>query len=336
MSLLSPLRVAVIGFGRMGMLHASSWRNCRQADLVAILDPDEEARRRATDFETPVFARLDEMLEEARPEAVCVCAPPSSHAELITACLQRGVHVLCEKPLTTDPPSARRVWRLAGETGLKMLVATKFRHIEEIETARHMVRSGAIGELLGFRIEFSAFVPMANRWYSVRSVSGGGVIIDNGSHAFDLVSFLFADIHAVAARLGEAPQGLEVEETASIEVTTAEGVAGTIELSWSKPSGRDDYLAIYGERGSLHIGWQRSRFERPGRDPVWFGQTYDKVRVHNRMMERFCRVIQGVEPPWIEASESLLVAEAIEAAYRSCRSQTWEQVGELAYRATCA
>lgn len=167
---------------------------------------------------------------------------------------------------------------------------------------------------------------MTNRWNSIRSISGAGVLIDNGCHAFDLITFLFGGIRAVKARLGEASQGLDVEETASIEVVVAGGVSGTVELSWSKPPRGDEYLQIYGESGDLHIGWQRSRLERSGGETLCLGQPYDKARVHRQMMERFCRVIRGLERPWIGPAESLLVAEAIEAACRSCVSENQEKV----------
>lgn len=319
-------RVAIIGFGRMGEVHARAVLSCPQADLVAACDPDEEARRRATEFRIPAFERLERMLEEARPDAVAVCTPPSSHAELVAACLRRGIHVLCEKPLTTDLASARQLWRLAAANGSTLLVATKFRHVEEVQAARRLLCSGEIGRVTGFRIEFSSYAPMAHRWYADRSISGGGVIIDNGCHAFDLVNFLFGGIRAVRVRLGDAPQGLAVEETASIEVLAPGGIPGVIELSWSRPSSGDEYMAACGENGSLRIGWQRCRLEHSAGETVYFGQAYDKATVHRRMMECFCRVIRGAEPPWIQPEESLLVAEAIEAAYRSCVSQAEELV----------
>jgi predicted dehydrogenase len=126
------LRVAIVGFGRMGAVHAAAVRGCPEAHLAAAADPHEDARRRASELGVPVFARLEQMLEEVQPHAVVVCTPPCYHADVTAHCLRRGIHVLCEKPLTTDPTSARQLWRLAAEGGCTMLVATKFRHLAEV------------------------------------------------------------------------------------------------------------------------------------------------------------------------------------------------------------
>lgn len=201
------LRVGLIGFGRIGAAHAQAWLDCPGVELAGVCDPDAAARRRAAEMAIPAFEDLDEMIETVQPDAVSICTPPSSHGELAARCLERGIEVLCEKPLTTDLASALELWDVAAQTGRRLLVASKFRHVPELGLARELVRRGEIGLVRDFRIEFASPVPMANRWYSKRSISGGGVIIDNGWHAFDLVYFLFGGIRALRARLGDGPRG---------------------------------------------------------------------------------------------------------------------------------
>jgi len=320
------LRIGLIGFGRIGAVHAQAWLACPGVELAGACDPDAAARRRAAEMGIPAFEHLDEMLETIQPDAVSVCTPPSTHAELAARCLKRAVDVLCEKPLTINLASALRLWDIAEQSGRRLLVASKFRHVQALRLVRELVGCGEIGLVKDFRIEFASPVPMANRWYSERSISGGGVILDNGWHAFDLVYFLFGGIRAVRARLGDGPQGLEVEETASIDLVAAGGETGQVVLSWSTPPSGDAYLSIWGERGSIHVGWKSSRLERRAAGSVALGGAYDKAEAHRRMMLSFREVLAGREQPWGTREEYLGVAAAVEAAYRSCASQAEETV----------
>ncbi len=329
-SSVAQLRIGLIGFGRMGAVYAQAWRECPGIELAGAYDPDAAARRRAAQMGIPACEGLEEMLESARPDAVSICTPPSSHGELAARCLKRAMDVLCEKPLTTDLASALDLWEVAAQTGRRLLLASKFRHVPEVRLARELVRCGEIGRVKDFRIEFAYPVSMANRWYSKRSLSGGGVIIDNGWHAFDLVYFLFGGIRTVRARLGDSPQGLEVEESASIHMVAAGGETGQAVLSWSTPPSSDAYVLIQGERGRIHVGWKGSCLERRADGFVTFGRAYNKADAHRRMMLSFCEVLAGRERPWISQEESLGIAAAVEAAYRSCASQGEEAVGQPA------
>jgi len=321
-------RVAVVGFGRAGAVHAQAWRDCFGVEVAGACDPDPAARRRAAELGIPAFSDLDEMLEATRPDAVSVCTPPACHGELAARCLKRGLHVLCEKPLTTDLASAQQLWNVAEQANRSLLVAAKYRHVPELRMAREMLRCGEIGAVKVFRIEFAAPVPMATRWNAKRAISGGGVIMDNGWHAFDLIHFLFGGILTVRARARNGPQGFDVEESAWIDVVAAGGETGQVVLSWSTPAGRDAYVWIRGERGDIHVGWKGSRLERDAAAPVAFGQPYDKADAHRRMMASFREVVTGRQQPWLSREESLGIAAAIEAAYRSCASQSEEPVGE--------
>jgi predicted dehydrogenase len=321
------IRVGLVGFGRCGAVHAQAWRDCPGARLVGACDPDNVARRHAERLGIPAFSGVEEMLESAQLDAVSVCTPPSSHGALAALCLRRGLHVLCEKPLTTDLASAQHLWEAAADVDRRLVVSSKFRHIPELCVARELVLSGEIGPGKNFRIEFAAVVPMADRWNSRRSISGGGVIMDNGWHAFDLVHFLFGGVQAVHARLGGGPQGLEVEESASIDIVAAGGETGQAVLSWSLPPRGDEYVSIHGERGSVHVGWKRSYLERRAAEAVVFGKAYDKAGAHRRMMAAFREVVAGRQEPWISWDEILGIAAAVEAAYRSLASQSEETVG---------
>jgi predicted dehydrogenase len=152
------------------------------------------------------------------------------------------------------------------------------------------------------------------------------VIIDNGCHAFDIVSYLFGNIRRVQATRLKSLQPVPVEDSATLQVWAGEGVVGRVDLSWSLAPPRDSYLVVHGSRGSIEIGWQGARLKRVGQEWREIGGPYDKLGAHRAMDGRFVASIDNGSEPWISASECLQTVAAVDAAYRSLESGTTEWV----------
>ncbi len=324
------MRVGVIGLGRAGRVHLEAWRALPDVEIVAVADPSPgvvEAARAEGLYATPATR---ELLGMPGLDAVSICAPPVHHTPLAIAALDRGLHVLCEKPLGVRSDGAMRMIRAAARTGRRLLIATKFRHVPDVIAARELIAVGAIGRPLAFEIDFSSRVDMSGRWNALRSIAGGGVLIDNGSHAFDLAAFLLGrvtNVHATQLRPGQA---LGVEDSATIMVEIGTGLIGRIDLSWSLATQRETYVMVHGTKGSIDIGWRQSRLRVAGEEPrPLLAGLYDRHASHAAMMRAFVDVVAGTRPPWITADECLRTVAAVDASYRSLRSGSWMPVESL-------
>ncbi len=320
------MKLGIIGYGRAGKVHFDSWNQVDGGEVVAVCDASVTARQAAARLGMAAYADLDHMLDEAELDAVSICTPPDIHAETAVACLDRGLHVLCEKPLALAPWDALRMLQAATSAGRHLLLATKFRHVPDLVLAREMILSGALGEPIAFEISFCSPVDMKGRWNAQRERAGGGVIMDNGCHAFDLISFLFGSLARIHATLLKPLQPLEVEDSATVQIRTEDGVVGRVDLSWSLSTGRDTYVVVYGSQGTVEIGWRGSRARTRGSDWKPLDGPYDKVDAHRRMNERFMEVVTRNQTPWISPIECLRTVGAVDAAYRSLRSNGWEDV----------
>lgn len=320
------MRIGLIGLGRAGGVHFDAWKLVKGSQVTAVCDPSSVARKRARDLGIATYTNPSVMLEKADLDAVVIAAPPADHADLATQCLERGLHVLCEKPLALTTWDALKMLQTASRRRRVLLLATKFRHVPELATARDLIAAGKIGDPVAFEVSFCSPVDMSRRWNSQRARAGGGVIIDNGCHAFDIVSYLFGTVTRVQANLHKSQQRLSVEDGATIQVRAGDGIVGKLDVSWSLSTGRDSYVAVYGSKGVIEVGWRTSRVKYGNQDWESLGGSYDKIDAHRRMLTCFVESCEGTGTPWISTVECLRTVAAVEAAYRSIHSGGWEWV----------
>jgi predicted dehydrogenase len=325
---MTPVKFALVGAGGIAQSYAQAFEATANADLVAVADPRPAAAAAlARRFDCPAFATPAELLDGSRPEAVLVCTPPDTHEEIATLFLRRGVHVLCEKPFTLTPDSARRLTEEARCAGVLLTMASKFRYVADVVRAKSIVDSGILGEIILFENAFTARVDMAGRWNADPAVSGGGVLIDNGTHSIDLMRYFLGPLAEVHAVEGKRTQGLPVEDTARLFVRSAAGVMGSVDLSWSINKELDWYLNIHGSRGTVRVGWKESKYRQAGNtDWVVFGTGYDKVQAFTAELDNFARAARGRERLLITWQDAIASVDVIDAAYRSLRGNPWTGV----------
>lgn len=323
-----PLRFGLIGTGAISQTYAQAFLEFAPGRIVAVADPRlDAARSLAERLDCPAYPSHWELLARQPIDAAIVCTPPATHPEICTEILSRGIHVLCEKPLSIDSDSARRMVATAEEHGVVLTMASKFRFVEDVIKAHSIVTSGLLGEISLFENAFTGRVDMANRWNSDPEISGGGVLIDNGTHSLDLLRFFLGPIQDVHVVEGKRIQGLAVEDTVQVFARSTDDVLATIDLSWSISKEQHSFIDIYGTEGTLRVGWQRSCYRRArDRDWVVFGGGYDKVGAFRGQLANFCDSVHGIALPRVSNEDALASVRTVEAAYRSLADSNWVPV----------
>jgi predicted dehydrogenase len=319
------IRFGIVGAGAISQGYGQAFQGCGEASVVAIADTRLEAAKSLGEvLGCPAFASHQAMADAAALDAVLVCTPPSSHAAICLDFIDRGVHVLCEKPFTVTGAEAETVICTAREKGVKITMASKFRYVEDVIRAKQIVDSGILGEVVLFENAFTARVDMSKRWNSDPKVGGGGVLIDNGTHSVDVARYFLGPLAQVHVMEGRRSQSLKVEDTVQVFVRSERGVMGAIDLSWSINKELNRYLSVYGTQGTVVVGWKESKY-RQSSSPDWvsFGSGYDKVRAFRNQILNFSRAINGEEVLLINGKDALASVRVIEAAYQSLRKDHW-------------
>jgi predicted dehydrogenase len=283
----------MVGAGGIAQAYAQAFHDTDIADLVAVADVrTESAEAIAQSIGAKSYASHEEMADAEHLDAVVVCTPP-----------------------------------VTVQNNVKLTMATKFRYAADVIRAKSIVSSGILGDVILFENCFTGHVDMSQRWNSNPEISGGGVLIDNGTHSVDIIRYFLGPVAELQVVEGRRIQQLDVEDTVRMFVRTNNGVMGSIDLSWSMNKEQPYYLSIYGSHGTVLVGWKESKYRRSNdTDWVQFGECYNKFQAFRGQIENFTRAIRGEDKLLVTPEDALASVEVIETAYDSLHHSVWQPV----------
>jgi perosamine synthetase len=315
------IRIGIVGCGQMGRWHLDAYKGNAKVQLVGFADTDlARARQFAREVGARAYESHQEMVTQEKLDGTSLCTVPSTHRDIALDLLEAGVHVLCEKPLAVSGQQAREMVAKAQQKNRLLLTAFKFRFFEEVVSARELIRKGTLGRICNFRLMFGGYINMAGTWYARPDLAGGGIIMDNGPHAADLIRYLLGEIQSVWARCSRY-QEIDVEDNAQLTLTLADGCVGTADLSWSASVPSDSYFEAYGENGTMRLDWQGLAC----RYKTWndWKRIQNKLTIQDafaRQIDHFVEAIHSGQAPVLGNGEGLRSQLVIDAAYESLKT----------------
>jgi predicted dehydrogenase len=214
------IKVGIIGFGFMGRMHYRCWKSMRNAHVVALCDENRQAwhgpgggniagAEGEVDLsDLTVYADPDEMLAREKLDAVSITLPTHLHAALTLKALERGVHVLCEKPMALSPADGQRMIEAAQKNGKILQIGHCIRFWPEYSKAKEIVDSGAYGRVVtaSFQRYSATAYSKKDSWFADENKSGG-MVFDLHIHDTDFVQYLFGMPAAVCSHAAITPDG---------------------------------------------------------------------------------------------------------------------------------
>ena len=350
---MNPLRVGLVGCGKVGTLHATALRACAETELVACCDAvGERAGAFAGRYGVRAFGDVAAMLRGGGVEAVIIGTPHPLHAEPAVRALEAGVHVLVEKPMAASLADCDAMLDAARKSGVTLGVISQRRFFEPVVRMRQAIDAGKLGRpALGVFIQYSwreeAYYrsdPWRGRW----DTEGGGVLVNQSPHQLDILLWLMGCAEEVSGQWANVNHpGVEVDDTAVATIRFAGGGLGSIATSVAQKPGIYTKVHIHGSNGaSVGVETDRgatfiagvSEIAEPPLNDIWtipgeehrlaeFEQA-DRARFatldatthyHALQIADFARAIRAGRPPLVTGEDGRAVVELFTAIYRSAR-----------------
>ena len=350
-----PIRVALIGAGQMGLWHARSLAEIEKADLAAVVDPDEDAGRRAAGLAPGAYwsAGAEAILSDPSIRAVVIASPDAAHAGLIEQAAQAGKDIFCEKPLATSLAEADAALAAVASHGVKLQIGFQRRFDPAYQRAREIIAAGELGPVelavattrdaleaerpnAGMSAkrgsETTSLRPIARQgsgeWRSPWRRRNAAIFIQITVHDLDSLRFLtgleVVQVYATASYFGEGPAEEGEVDTAAVVLRFQTGALATITDSWRTAYGYDVHVEVMGPRGKVQVGYDRQtalrHFSAQGvsHDHVyWYIERFGVA--YRREMEHFVDCVARGVAPDVGAADARAAQALAEAAARSLR-----------------
>lgn len=341
------VRVAVIGLGKLGILHTALVKMLPQAELVAIADVNKQLSKyvEQAGLRAPFFSETDRMLAEINPDAAVICTPAFANLSVVEQCLVRDMDVFIEKPLAHTFDAAKKMIGLISGRRLIHATGYLFAHMTLFKKAKGLLAGGVLGRLDRVRSSVYTSEVFAKKkgWYYDPEKSGGGAVINIASHLLYVLYWYFGTAKNVFAQTRSVYS--DVEDAGSALFEFPEGIQGTMDVSWSVPGYRLPYTEIHveGHNGTMELTNDYIRlylYKAHGNFPKEW-TTIHKIDLPSSSRfelgaeglyeedEDFVLRCQDRKSPAVTWIDGLEVQRMIEAIYRSAAQKKVISTGDI-------
>jgi predicted dehydrogenase len=256
----TKVKTAVVGLGKMGLSHFSMVNAHPDIDAVAC-----DGSRFMTDvlgknIETPIYADYDDMLAREALDAVVIATPSRLHAPMVTAALDKGLHVFCEKPFCLDWADSARLTKAAADKGRVAQVGYHYRYVGAFQEMKRLIAAGAIGRVTHVLAEAYGPVvlrPKRTTWRTSKA-EGGGCLYDYAAHPLNLLNWFFGTPdQVIGSHLGQVfSEGTDDEVFSTLRWN--DGPTAQLSVNWSDESHRkmSTKISLIGTNGRLYADRQ--------------------------------------------------------------------------------
>ena len=276
-------KLAILGAGRIGQVHARAIASNEMADLGAVFDPVQDAAEAVTSRFGGKIADIDAIVNDASIDAVVLCTPTDMHADQIELFARNGKAIFCEKPIDLDAQRVRACLEVVKETNAKLMVGFNRRYDPHFMALKAAITNGQIGRPeMGVITSRDPAAPPAE--YILRS---GGIFRDMMIHDIDMAVFLMGGMPVSVMATGAVLTDPNIAHLNDYDSVTAilkwqDGRQVSISNSRRAVYGYDQRIEIHGSDGMV-----QAQNERPVNIETATGQGYHRVPLHDFFMTRY-------------------------------------------------
>ncbi len=255
----TPIRVALVGCGRISRNHFEAIARIADLQLVAVCDTvPERAKEAAEQYHVPWFPSLEQMLAEVPSDAVVIATPSGVHPQHGMLAARAGRHVISEKPMAISLAAADALVQACDDQSVHLFVVKQNRLNPPIVLLKRAIDRGRFGRI--YMANCTVRWTRPQEYYDQAPWRGtwefdGGAFMNQASHYVDLVQWLVGPVESVMAKTATLARKIEAEDTGVAILKFRSGAIGTIEVTMlTFPRNLEGSITILGEKGSVKIG----------------------------------------------------------------------------------
>jgi len=266
---MKKINLGIIGLGFIGKVHLKNCLNLKSARVVAVADISKKALKFAQELGVKqLFTDYHEVLEQPNVDAVVISLPTHLHAPCAIRAAEEGKHIFLEKPLARNPKEGKKIVSAATRYGVKLMVGYPLRFSSKFEALKEEIESGKLGDIQMVHAVNIGAGPFFHRaesvvprpvpeWWFDKKLSGGGALLDLGSHMINLMRWYFGEIKSIKAYLGYR-FNFDFEDHAVCIANFESGTRAIINVGWFSQKaaigvelfGTVDHVRIYSQSSS--------------------------------------------------------------------------------------
>jgi len=255
----APIRIALVGCGRISRNHFEAIERIDGLELAAVCDVVADRAQAAGErYGVPWFETFDDLLGSARFDAVALCTPSGLHPKHGMLAASAGKHVICEKPMAISLDGADQLVSACDAAGVQLFVVKQNRLNPAIQLLRRAVDKGRFGRIYSANTTVRWTRPQ--EYYDAEPWRGtwefdGGAIMNQASHYVDLMQWLVGPVESVMAKTATLARRIETEDTGVAVLRFRSGAIGVIEVTMlTYPRNLEGSITILGEKGTVKVG----------------------------------------------------------------------------------
>ena len=223
-------KVALIGIGGMGFVHYNAYKKIEGATVIAVADPRVDmAKGKVGTDAVNVYASIEELFANEKPDMVDICTPSYMHADLAIYAMEMGCDVLCEKPMSVHSADTARIIAAEKKTGKTFMTAHVVRFMAPYVYLKSVIDSGELGKPIHFQMKRISSVPRWSWEDWMRCVEkSGGAPIDLSIHDIDFVQYCFGE----PKKVGGMYHAMKNDNDYLVSELTYDGFGVTIIGGW--------------------------------------------------------------------------------------------------------
>lgn len=323
---MQKLNIGVIGLGYIGKTHIYNCMRLEDAKLVAVADISKNALNKAKKIGVPnTYNDYQELLDNPQIDAVIIALPTHLHAKCAIAAAEAHKHILLEKPISRNTSEANEILSKVRSNNVKIMIGHPLRFSQPFIDLKKKIDNGEMGEIQSayavninsgpfvYRAETGAPVPVPDWWWK-KEYTGGGALIDLGSHMINLAQWYFGDVVDAKSYLGYR-FNMEQEDHAICLLKFREGQTVIVNVGWYSVQTQMQ-LEVHGTCG-LGVASLNAPSKIKTVTKMLLKKTPPYYIPFLKEVEHFVESIKKDQQPEPSGEDGLKDLQAIEIAYKN-------------------